>query len=593
MTHTEKSPAAPGRGEYLAMQSYYKENFPEIPDLQSLAKRFAAIFAGRKDAWGTLQGGCVKESLKLHHITKHLAGKESLGRYPLLQNGKCKWACIDFDFKSEPNREVKAERESRRFAKKLFELGLKSYWIERSKSGLMHLWLFFSDYVEAREIRRILQFAAQQLGLKVANGIVEIFPKQDELSDGQVGNYVHLPYFGASNGQPLDRRVMIDAETFTPIALESFLEKAEQSLITPSELDEAYESLPEDKPERSSDNTHAKTAWDLKRDKIISIFSPYWAEGLRQELALSLSGFLAKSGVVWEETEAVILSIAAKCDDTETHQRIGAIKSTYEKGRNGEQIKGYSGLAEMLSPEDLLSLSGLFTPRKIEISFPNALAEAAYHGVAGEIVRTIEPHSEADPVALLLNFLTAFGSIIGDKAHFRVEADKHPMRLFCALVGDTSKRRKGTSWGYTKRLFESLDPEWAGNIQTGLSSGEGVIWAVRDEIIKKQPVKEKGRVIDYEEIIVDGGIDEKRMLVIESELATTLRAMERDGNTLSPVIRCAWDSGNLQTLTKNSPAKATGAHISIIGHITREELVRLLTATEAGNGFGNRFLGCA
>src|SRR5206468_6575940 len=37
------------------------------------------------------------------------------------------------------------------------------------------------------------------------------------------------------------------------------------------------------------------------------------------------------------------------------------------------------------------------------------------------------------------------------------------------------------------------------------------------------------------------------------------------------------------------PACATDAHISIIGHITRAELRRLLTQTESANGFGNRF----
>src|SRR4030095_6347743 len=65
--------------------------------------------------------------------------------------------------------------------------------------------------------------------------------------------------------------------------------------------------------------------------------------------------------------------------------------------------------------------------------------------------------------------------------------------------------------------------------------------------------------------------------------------MAREGNTLSPVIRCAWDSGDLRTMVKNSPAKATGAHISIVGHITRDELRRLLTQTESANGFANRF----
>ena len=43
-------------------------------------------------------------------------------------------------------------------------------------------------------------------------------------------------------------------------------------------------------------------------------------------------------------------------------------------------------------------------------------------------------------------------------------------------------------------------------------------------------------------------------------------------------------------MTKNSPAKATGAHISIVGHVTRDELRRNLAETEQTNGFGNRFL---
>jgi len=110
-------------------------------------------------------------------------------------------------------------------------------------------------------------------------------------------------------------------------------------------------------------------------------------------------------------------------------------------------------------------------------------------------------------------------------------------------------------------------------IQNGLSSGEGLIWAVRDDLGKDDP-----------------GVQDKRLLVVEGEFASTLRVLKREGNTLSPVIRSAWDTGSLNTLTKNSPAKATGAHISIVGHITRQELLRYLDDTEAGNGFGNRFL---
>ena len=66
--------------------------------------------------------------------------------------------------------------------------------------------------------------------------------------------------------------------------------------------------------------------------------------------------------------------------------------------------------------------------------------------------------------------------------------------------------------------------------------------------------------------------------------------MSHDGNTLSANVKQGWDGNTLQIMTKNSPSKSTNSHISIVGHITREELLRYLTETEAANGFANRFL---
>jgi hypothetical protein len=136
--------------------------------------------------------------------------------------------------------------------------------------------------------------------------------------------------------------------------------------------------------------------------------------------------------------------------------------------------------------------------------------------------------------------------------------------------------------------MERVEPEWRQDrISYGISSGEGLIWAVRDPIEETKPIRGKGRFTG--EYIANHGEDDKRLLVIEAEFANVLKVMAREGNTLSPVIRCAWDSGNLKTMVKNSPARATNAHISIVGHITRDELRRLLTQTESANGFANRF----
>ncbi len=221
------------------------------------------------------------------------------------------------------------------------------------------------------------------------------------------------------------------------------------------------------------------------------------------------------------------------------------------------------------------------------------LDETALYGLAGDIVRTIEPQTEADPVAVLAQLLVAVGSMLNRNPHFCAEADRHYLNLFVALVGSTAKGRKGTSWGHVRRIVEEIDPEWAaGRVVSGLSSGEGLIWNVRDPIYgwKTQRAKKGTPPAEPERVMTDPGETDKRLLVHESELASCLKVMVREGNTLSPIIRLAWDSGSLHTLTKNSPAKATNAHISIIGHITQQELLRHLTATETANGFANRFL---
>ena len=74
------------------------------------------------------------------------------------------------------------------------------------------------------------------------------------------------------------------------------------------------------------------------------------------------------------------------------------------------------------------------------------MGEAAYHGFAGDVVKTIEPHTEADPIALLLQLLACFGSSVGRDRYFQVESDRHHANLFAVLVGNTSKARKGTSF---------------------------------------------------------------------------------------------------------------------------------------------------
>ena len=212
------------------------------------------------------------------------------------------------------------------------------------------------------------------------------------------------------------------------------------------------------------------------------------------------------------------------------------------------------------------------------------MADAAYHGVAGEIVNTIKPHTEADPVAILIQLLTCAGNIIGNGPYYQIEGTRHHANLFSVLVGQSSKARKGTALDRISSIIRVVEDRWySERVKGGLSSGEGFIDPVRDEI-KKWNVKEGS----WE--IVDPGVSDKRLLVIEPELASVFMHSERQGNSLSPLMRKAWDGGILATMTRSNPLRATGAHISVVGHITVEELRAKLVRTEMANGFANRFL---
>ncbi|HUL46767.1 MAG TPA: hypothetical protein VLV25_06690 [Steroidobacteraceae bacterium] len=204
--------------------------------------------------------------------------------------------------------------------------------------------------------------------------------------------------------------------------------------------------------------------------------------------------------------------------------------------------------------------------------WPAPPGPAAYHGLLGEIVRRLEPETEADPVAIIAQLLVAFGAAVGRGAYFQVEATRHHPQEFLLLVGDSSTSRKGTSWDHARRLIATADATLDQRILTGLVSGEGLVWAVRDPTSS------------------DAGVPDRRLLAFEAEFASALKAATRENSTLSPTLRSAWDGRPLQLLTRTTPARASDAHITVVGHITAAELRHHLTGLELANGLANRFL---
>jgi hypothetical protein len=194
------------------------------------------------------------------------------------------------------------------------------------------------------------------------------------------------------------------------------------------------------------------------------------------------------------------------------------------------------------------------------------LPAAALTGFPGEVATALAEASGADPAAILLAFLALLGNATGPQPHARFGGAEHPARLFVVLVGDAATGRKGTAFGAVEALFTEADPDWAdGRVLYGLQSAEAMI------------------------DLVDDNATDCRLMVVETEFARMVETMARTG-TLSAQLRNAWDGRTLQRTTTRFVRRASRAHISLLGMITPEELLRHHKRLSQAGGLESRIL---
>ena len=123
-------------------------------------------------------------------IYEHLAGKRTVGVYPLLADDTCHFLAADFD-------EAQWREDAKAFYQSCHELGVPvALEISRSGNGA-HAWIFFSGSVSARDARRlgaaiISHTCARTRQLKLES-YDRLFPNQDSMPKGGFGNLIALP----------------------------------------------------------------------------------------------------------------------------------------------------------------------------------------------------------------------------------------------------------------------------------------------------------------------------------------------------------------------------------------------------------------
>lgn len=145
--------------------------------------KFAQLFAGLDTAFGTGKGQWIKRPPRPQDWCDHLEGKGAgMGIAPLRPDNTVMFAAIDLD---EPDFEAAWEMQK-------FIPGPS--FVEVSRSGNAHIWVFFKAPLEAWVAMGILKEAVTGAGKQH----VEVFPKNHDFAKVKLGNYINLPYFGKS-----------------------------------------------------------------------------------------------------------------------------------------------------------------------------------------------------------------------------------------------------------------------------------------------------------------------------------------------------------------------------------------------------------
>ena len=155
--------------------------------------KFAQLYQGLERARGIWHSNGRMETERdkpgIGHFKSHLEGKIGIGIVPINDESQCWWGAIDIDAHDEGDFIDMNEMD-----KNIQSHGLPLIACQ-SKSLGAHLYTFFSEPIEASLVQSILKNWAVQLG----HPGVEVFPKQTKLHKNQLGNWINLPYYNASD----------------------------------------------------------------------------------------------------------------------------------------------------------------------------------------------------------------------------------------------------------------------------------------------------------------------------------------------------------------------------------------------------------
>lgn len=123
----------------------------------------------------------------------------------------------------------------------------------------------------------------------------------------------------------------------------------------------------------------AEIEMDPADSQIVLLLQPHWREGFRNDLTLALCGYLAKARWTWKRAEAVISRLAST--DPERESRLANVKRTYRRLKDGDRVRGFTLLDDLLPADVLLRLGAMLQKEE---------GKGGTHSRATDLVRLAE-----------------------------------------------------------------------------------------------------------------------------------------------------------------------------------------------------------
>lgn len=337
--------------------------------------------------------------------------------------------------------------------------------------------------------------------------------------------------------------------------------------------------------------------------EIIDLYRPFHQQGQKHFMGLAIAGQLAKARIPEEQALAIVTAISD--GDNKPWDRQKAVRDTYERIRNGQDVIGYHALRDLVDEDAiqavdqivekvrkkneprLILMSGKRDPAgvdDIKLFDPPPVPKEAFYGWHRHWLDLVYPTTSAAPAFHLAASTTLQAAMMGRRiATIYAGSRVYPVQ-YAVVIGRTGSSYKDTGYNRTVEMILNAKKVY-----------------LQDNEILNTPFREK-KDFSSREALIDSLIDDKNIYLFSTEITSLFKNATREStSTLLDALINVWDSPS--EISTNSMRAKSGERnsalepvLNIYGGTQPNRIGEYMTEGMITSGLGNRlafFMGSA